>query len=230
MVALPPFQPIETLPGNQDIASQFPAVERSFRDIMESWVAFEHGRSGHHAFKTDTTTNRDADSTWEVGSLFLNTTLGALQMVKSIGPVVFKNVGEFDAGTRVVLQQTSAPTGYTKEAGAAYDNATLKFFTGAVSNGGATGFATVFTATRTATGTTDGTVLTAANMPTGATYAKANTNVAFSLGGTGITIAPNVETALTGAANSAHTHPFTSGNMDFNVKFVGCAVFQKDTW
>jgi hypothetical protein len=54
---------------------------------------------------------------------------------------------EFASGTRMLFAQTSAPTGWTKETGSAYNDAALRMTTGAVApTGGATAFTTVFVA------------------------------------------------------------------------------------
>jgi hypothetical protein len=92
-MALPPFAPDETVPGDSDIVSQFPAAERTFRDVMEDWVAFEHDVSGHHKIPNLTTAARNAITDWVVGSIIYNTTTGGLQNVVSIGPVVWANGG-----------------------------------------------------------------------------------------------------------------------------------------
>ncbi len=91
-MATPPFNPDETKPGDGDIVSQFPAVERTFRDIIEDWINFEHDPTGHHAILTGTTAARDAITDWVVGSLWYNTTTSVLQLVISIGPVVWADV------------------------------------------------------------------------------------------------------------------------------------------
>lgn len=47
-------------------------------------------------------------------------------------------------GTRMLFNQTTAPTGWTKETNAAFNNQALRLVTGTVGSGGATGFTTVF--------------------------------------------------------------------------------------
>jgi hypothetical protein len=49
----------------------------------------------------------------------------------------------FDAGTRMLFAQTSAPTGWTKDA-TNYNNYALRVVTGAASTGGSVGFTTAF--------------------------------------------------------------------------------------
>jgi len=48
----------------------------------------------------------------------------------------------FDAGTRLAFQQTSAPTGWTKDTTAAINDSILRLVTGTVSSGGSVGWST----------------------------------------------------------------------------------------
>lgn len=144
-MANPPFNPDETIPGNSGVVSIFPSQERTFRDIIESWLLWEHDRSGYHAFDMDTTTNRDADSTRPAGSIFFNTTLDVLQFLTAISPSPVWDTISFPAGTRMLFQQTSAPPGWTKVTDAAYSNAAVRIITtGSVATGGDVAFTDAF--------------------------------------------------------------------------------------
>lgn len=48
-MASAPFNIAETAPGDSDIVSQFPAAERTYRDVVESWLSVDHNTSGQHA-------------------------------------------------------------------------------------------------------------------------------------------------------------------------------------
>jgi len=49
-MATAPFNPNEALPADTDIVSQFPGVERTFRDIIEDWILVDHNNDpGGHA-------------------------------------------------------------------------------------------------------------------------------------------------------------------------------------
>lgn len=50
----------------------------------------------------------------------------------------------FPTGTRMVFQQTAAPTGWTKDSSAAYNDATFRATNGTVGTGGADAFSSVF--------------------------------------------------------------------------------------
>lgn len=47
-MASPPFAIAETVPQDNDVASQFPLAERSFRDVVESWILVNHNVNGRH--------------------------------------------------------------------------------------------------------------------------------------------------------------------------------------
>ena len=63
-------------------------------------------------------------------------------------------IDNFPAGTKMLFQQTSAPTGWTKDTTAAINNGSLRTVTGSVSTGGATSFTTVFGSGKTTGSTT----------------------------------------------------------------------------
>lgn len=145
-MASPPFNPNELLPADDGAVSIFPSQERTFRDIIESWLLIEHGRTGHHVFPILTTSERDAITDWEVGSILYNETLERLQVVTAIDADVFTSLGEFPSGFRTFAQQTSAPLGYTKESSSTYNNVAIRLTTGAVGTGGTKNFTDTLTA------------------------------------------------------------------------------------
>lgn len=52
-MATPPFDIAQTVPGDNDFVSPYPATERTFRDVVESWLLIEgnvNGRSNKRAF------------------------------------------------------------------------------------------------------------------------------------------------------------------------------------
>lgn len=143
----------------------------------------------------------------------------------------------FPAGTRLVFQQTTPPTGWTKETGAAYDDAALRFETGTISTGGSQSFNTTF-ASRTFTGTvgndTPSTaktaahthVVTAENQLYGVSLVSTNdfatTADNADSGGT----PPSVTTSSAGSG-TAHDHSLTMNAANFAVKYVEACVAEK---
>lgn len=47
-MASPPFVAATTTPADNAIVSQFPLAERTFRDLMDSWLKIDHDTNGHH--------------------------------------------------------------------------------------------------------------------------------------------------------------------------------------
>jgi len=113
-------------------------------------------------------------------------------------------IQSFPAGTRMLFQQTSAPTGWTKETGAGFNDAALRIVTGTVGGGGATGFATVFGAGK----TTGGHTLSVAELAphTGHVDSVTTTTVqAPSMSSTTRTVVTAVNTSNRGSG-AAHDH------------------------
>lgn len=67
--------------------------------------------------------------------------------------------GAFPPGTRIIFQQTSAPTGWTKIT--TFNDVALRLVSGTASSGGTTVFSTVFGTSK----TTGGSIITQANLP-----------------------------------------------------------------
>lgn len=117
-------------------------------------------------------------------------------------------VDAFPAGTRMLFQQTAAPTGWTKDT--THNNKALRLVSGAVTVGGSVAFTTAFssaTATTTVTqsGSVGGTALTIAQMPSHTHGPGTLAGAAASAGAH--THGPGT---LGGVANSAgaHSHNF----------------------
>lgn len=159
-MASPPFNIAETVPGDSDIVSQFPAVERTFRDIVEDWISVEHNTYGFHKIPTHSTATRDAETNWSIGGLIYNSTVKQLQYTLSIDPDVWYSEG-VPTGTRAPFQQSSAPTGWTKESNASYNEAVITGTTGNVGTAGSVSSETLFARTG-----TDAVTLVAGNIPT----------------------------------------------------------------
>lgn len=239
-MASPPFNPNEALPEDDDVAAAFPGVERTFRDVMESWVLTEHGRSGHHTLPSLTTSERDAITNWEVGSVLYNETLGKFQYVTAIDSDVFLSIGpEFPAGTRLAFQQTTPPTGWTKVTDAAYNNVAFRLVTGSVSSGGSEDFTTAF-ASRTPTGTVGATTLTASQIPelsgqvlagdgagAGATIAANSRGFAGNSGNTGFVSNSGLIKVNNSGGGGSHTHTWTGDALSFAVKYRDFVLAEK---
>jgi hypothetical protein len=156
------------------------------------------------------------------------------------------------SGTRMLFQQTAAPTGWTKDT--THDNKALRVVSGTVGSGGSVAFTTAFasqavsgsigntTATNqntTAGGTVANHTLTTAQMPshshqTPAGYGGTN-NFALA-GGTAFAFVSQGQTGATGSGNAhnhgftgtAHTHTQDAHNHSFTGTAINLAVSYVD--
>jgi len=190
-MASAPFLPNEALPEDDDVVANFPAAERTFRDVVESWLNAISNTYGYVEIPSISTAARDAITQWTEGNMVFNETLNCFQVCKSADPDVWSTIG-FSAGDRLVCAQTTAPLGWTVESGAAYNGATFRNVTsGTVSTGGSTAFTSVFTAR----------TIAEANLP--AVTKSVTGSVTGTFSGTG-----------TAASDGAHSHTSNAGTVN----------------
>lgn len=135
----------------------------------------------------------------------------------------------FASGTRLLFQQTAAPTGWTKDT--THDNKALRVVSGSASSGGSVGFTSAF-ASQAVAGTVGSTTLTTTEMPSHSHTAGATFGAGTQAkGGTGA----NVRTiASTGNATSAvggggsHNHTFSGTAINLAVQYVDVIIAAKD--
>lgn len=236
-MASPPYNPSETVPQDSDVVAVFPAAERTFRDIVESWLNAISNTYGYVEVPSVTSTERDTETNWTVGNMVFNETLNTFQVTKSIDPDVWTTIG-FEAGTRIAgFQQTAAPLGWTKVTDSAYHNVALRLSTGTVSSGGTNDFSDALVAT-VQTGTVGGTTLTESQIPAhthnlGSTYNFCT--APFSATGMiddngaqrGMTPGTSITTSSTGGGTS-HDHSFTGSAI--GVKYRDVTLAQRDAY
>ncbi len=137
----------------------------------------------------------------------------------------------FSAGARVLFQQTTPPTGWTKETGASYNDAILAFTTGTVSTGGSVAVSTLF-ASQTLTGTvgndTPSISKTAAHThPLTSAYTTTTSGSGYpGYTGSGDAATTVSVTSSTGST-TAHNHSLTMNAFNMAVKTVGTVIGQK---
>jgi len=147
--------------------------------------------------------------------------------------------GVIAAGSRMIFEQSTAPTSWTKIN--THDNKALRVVTGSASPGGTTAFTTVFT-TRAVSGSVSGTVgphtLTWSQMPshrhaTG-TGVENNPGVSPTVPATNTVRLADAGAPFSGeaGADQAHSHPFsgsfTGTSQDFAVAYVDVIICSKD--
>jgi microcystin-dependent protein len=149
---------------------------------------------------------------------------------------------EFPAGTRMLFQQTAAPTGWTKDV--THNNKALRLVSGTVGTGGSVAFTTAF-ASQSVAGAVGNTALTIAQMPLhGHPFRTSNESSSTSKtnGGLMMDDGTNVNNpAYTGTPTAtagqqiggtgggeAHTHTFTGTAINLAVQYVDFIIAEKD--
>ena len=132
----------------------------------------------------------------------------------------------FAAGTLMLFQQTSAPTGWTKQT--THNDQALRVVSGTASSGGSTAFTSVFTS-RTPGGTVGATTLITSQIPShahgysrGGNSVLSITNQFMPSANFNATISTNAE-----GGSGSHNHGFTGTAMDFAVQYVDLIIASK---
>lgn len=159
-------------------------------------------------------TSRSANS----GVTWANLSADLLSEWKTAGNV-------FATGVRMPFQQTTPPTGWTKETATAYEDAVAAFTTGTVATSGSNALSTVlksWTFTGTVGNDTPSTAKTAAHahdMLTGIAAGISTVSVSRADVSTGF----NVASSSTGGG-TAHNHSLTMNAADFTAKTVELSI------
>ena len=115
------------------------------------------------------------------------------------------NAEPFPAGTSMLFQQTSAPTGWTKQT--THNDKALRIVTGTVGTGGSSAFSTAF-ATPSVTG--------------GAVSGNPGTNQTVGAGNLAVSISGNIaNTTLAVSQIPSHSHQTRKAELGGNLKFYG---------
>jgi hypothetical protein len=161
-------------------------------------------------------------------------------------PTTSGTVDAFPSGTKLLFQQTAAPTGWTKST--SHDNKALRVVSGAASSGGTVGFTTAFTS-QAVSGTVGSTTLTTSQVPNatggiGLHGAEAGSSLwqpSGAFGGSGIfngyrapggavggaTSLSNISLSL-GFGNGSHNHSFSGTAINLAVQYVDVIIATKD--
>ena len=245
----------ETLPPDTGEAASIGASRiRALKKAIRERVAVDHSIAGDaHDGKHKQITLRVAagDPTLDAGDgalytkligaineLFLKDSAGNVKQLTAGGQLSLSASQTFPAGTRVLFQQTAAPTGWTKEATATYNDAAPRIVTGAVATGGVDAFSTHFGAGKSTAAHT----LVIAEIPphTHGQDAHGHNILSGDSGGGGIFMAPvgdsgpgtsraNIVQAATATnqnTGGGGSHSHTLNN--FNIKFADCIIATKD--
>lgn len=155
------------------------------------------------------------------------------------------NVAQFlPAGTKMLFQQTSAPTGWTKET-SNFDNSAIRVTTGNTGSGGTVDFASLFTGlvsgtiVTSVTGTNAGTSLSNSQLPNN-WYWKSNTPTGSRLDNHAnsnyTAVLPDWPTYRIQGGGGTHTHTWNmtsatstfTGTTDLDLKYVDVIIASKN--
>jgi len=156
--------------------------------------------------------------------------------------VMADDAPEFESGTRMLFQQTTAPTGWTKDV--THNNKALRLVNGSVASGGSVAFTTAF-ASQAVAGVVGNTALTIAQMPLhGHPFRTSNesSDTSKTNGGLMMDDGSNVNNpAYTGTPGSpstqqiggsgggdTHTHTFTGTTINLAVQYVDFIIAERD--
>jgi hypothetical protein len=139
--------------------------------------------------------------------------------------------GVFASGTKMLFQQTAAPTGWTKDT--THNNKALRVVSGTASSGGTVAFTTAF-ASQSVAGTVGATALTQAQLP--AITLTTNLEYDSSIAGGGARSAyvrgsgspSDNKASSTLGSGATHTHTFTGTAIDLAVQYVDLIIATKD--
>ena len=139
--------------------------------------------------------------------------------------------GSFDAGTRMIFAQTSAPTGWTKDT-TNYNNHALRVVTGAASTGGSVDFTTAFTSQAVAgtVGTSGATTLSTSQIPSH-THSYTAMGANWGPDGAAEPTAPTGATTGATGGGGSHTHSggtFTGTAINLAVKYLDVITATKN--
>lgn len=134
------------------------------------------------------------------------------------------------SGTLMLFQQTTAPTGWTKQT--THDNKALRVVSGSASSGGTNSFSTAFNSSvNTSGGSVASHTLTISEMPshnhTATHFSGAGAYAGQVPPGNGVNYPYTVSTSYTGGGGS-HSHSFTNPTFNLAVQYVDVIIASKD--
>lgn len=133
---------------------------------------------------------------------------------------------EFDSGTRLLFQQTAAPTGWTKDT--IHNDKALRVVNSVVSTGGTVAFTSAFSS-QAVNGSVGATTLTTAQMPSH-THSFTQGGGIAATGGKGATLSAGAGANTTGAqgGGGSHNHSFSSTAINLAVQYVDVIIASKN--
>jgi len=138
---------------------------------------------------------------------------------------------EFESGTRILFQQTAAPTGWTKDT--THNDKALRVVNGAASSGGSVAFTSAFTS-QAISGSVGSTTLVESQIPShththrGYVTVKGGSAWPNSGGGGGATISNSGLTTTATGGGGSHNHSFSANAINLAVQYVDVIIATKN--
>jgi len=138
---------------------------------------------------------------------------------------------EFDSGTRLLFQQTAAPTGWTKDT--THNDKALRVVNGAVSSGGTVAFTSAFVS-QAVSGAVGSTTLVESQIPSHAHthrgYVTVKGGAAWpnSGSGGGSTVNNSGLTTTTTGGGGSHNHSFSGNSINLAVQYIDVIIATKN--
>jgi microcystin-dependent protein len=197
---------------------------RVLADLAEGTVVERTSLTGSVPISKGTTAQRDGAPA--TGYLRYNTSLGDWEGYTGSTWASVGGVGSFPAGTLMLFQQTTAPTGWTKQT--THNNKALRVVSGTAGSGGTATFTSVFTS-RGVFGSIGNTTLTTTQMPAHThSYTGTNLESAGTNKGSQIDSAAAGKNTGSKGGNGSHNHSFSGSAMNFAVQYVDLIIAIKD--
>jgi hypothetical protein len=126
-----------TKPGDNDLVRNYPALARTDKTTLQTQLAVEHDlintggtSTGRHKFPSGNTAGRPA--TPPTGAIYVNTQLAVIEQWD--GAAWQKRGTLIPVGTKMVFDQDTAPTGWTRDT--AQNDRVIRLVSGARADGG----------------------------------------------------------------------------------------------
>ena len=236
-----PLTPILQGTPTLEVGAEPPADNLSLRLVTSQWVK----RSGRYVGAT--APNNPVD-----GMLWIDNSRRPYTL-NTFNGSGWETISDLPSGTRMLFQQTAAPTGWTKVT--SYNNWALRVTSGVVTTGGGRDFTDTFKVNYPTSGTVQGHSITIDQMPAHShgvndpghnhTATQIFASRTIYIGGTPIDnipgtadncryAAPVMNNSTTGISisntggNQQHSHNFQGNGIDLDVKYVDVIVAEKD--
>ena len=180
--------------------------------------------------KVAITGNASGTGTFTIASPNSNTDR-TLNLPDASGTLATLETASFAAGTKLLFQQTAAPTGWTKDT--THDNKALRVVSGTVGSGGSVAFTTAF-ASQAVSGSVGNTTLTTAQMPSHAHNVRfvqggtASANCIHAGGGFRGDGNGQTEAAVANGSSNSHNHTFSGTAINMAVQYVDIIIATKN--